>query len=210
VLWTQLVLPGMVRRRNGRIVNITSQAGVFRWPNVSAYSVSKAAVVELTENLAWEARRHGISVFSVHPGLLPNGLTETALSSAAAGSPAEAAISEWTRGERAAGRGTEPARAVELIVRLLLGPYAALSGRHLSVHDDVDELLERIDAIRVGPDAAAGRHRARRLTVIDAAIWAGFVPGRLLGGNRRDTRDNFRPDLRTDGRSTDAQGSRFV
>jgi NAD(P)-dependent dehydrogenase (short-subunit alcohol dehydrogenase family) len=110
--------------------------------------VPKAPVVKLTENLAWEARRHGISVFSVHPGLLPIGLTEAALSGAAACSPAEAAISEWTRGELAAGRGTDPARAVELIVRLLRGPYAALSGRHLSVQDDVDELLERIDEIR--------------------------------------------------------------
>jgi NAD(P)-dependent dehydrogenase (short-subunit alcohol dehydrogenase family) len=91
--------------------------------------VPKAPVVKLTENLAWEARRHGISLFSVHPGLLPIGLTEAALSGAAACSPAEAAISEWTRGELAAGRGTDPARAVELIVRLLRGPYAALSGR---------------------------------------------------------------------------------
>jgi hypothetical protein len=39
---------------------------------------------------------------------------------------------------------------VELVVRLLLGPYTALSGRHLSVHDDVDALLERIDEIRAG------------------------------------------------------------
>ncbi len=147
---TQLVLPDMVRRGSGRIVNITSQAGVFRWPNVSAYSVSKAAVVKLTENLAWEARRHGVSVYSVHPGLLPIGLTEVVLSGAPPGSPADAAIAEWTRRELAAGRGTDPACAVALVARLLLGPYAALSGRHLSVHDDLDALVERIDEIRAG------------------------------------------------------------
>src|SRR5215207_6780088 len=70
LLCTQLVLPEMVHRRRGRIVNISSHAGVFRWPLVSAYSVSKAAVAKLTENLARETHRHGVSVFSVHPGLL--------------------------------------------------------------------------------------------------------------------------------------------
>jgi len=70
LLCTQLVLPEMVHRRRGRIVNISSHAGVFRWPLVSAYSVSKAPVAKLTENLARETHRHGVSVFSVHPGLL--------------------------------------------------------------------------------------------------------------------------------------------
>ena len=77
VLATQLVLPDMVAAGRGRIINITSQAGVHRWPLASAYSVSKAAVVKLTENLALETRRHGIGVFSVHPGLLPIGISET-------------------------------------------------------------------------------------------------------------------------------------
>ena len=59
-------------RRRGRILNLTSQAGSYRWPLVSAYSVSKAAVMKLTENLAHETSRYGVSVFSVHPGLLPD------------------------------------------------------------------------------------------------------------------------------------------
>ena len=77
LLGTQLVLPSMVARRRGRIINITSQAGVHRWPLVSGYSVSKAAVTKLTENLAQETSRYGIGVFSVHPGLLPIGMSET-------------------------------------------------------------------------------------------------------------------------------------
>jgi NAD(P)-dependent dehydrogenase (short-subunit alcohol dehydrogenase family) len=66
-LCSRLVLPEMVDRGRGRIVNVTSQAGAFRWPLASAYSVSKAAVIKFTENLGVETRRHGISVFSVHP-----------------------------------------------------------------------------------------------------------------------------------------------
>ena len=77
VLASQLVLPEMVAMQRGRIINMSSEAGVHRWPLVSAYSVSKAAAAKLTENLAHETRRHGISVFSVHPGLLPVGMGET-------------------------------------------------------------------------------------------------------------------------------------
>jgi hypothetical protein len=47
----------MMTRRRGRIVNLTSHAGVFRWPWVSAYAVAKSAVIKLTENLAAEFRR---------------------------------------------------------------------------------------------------------------------------------------------------------
>ena len=79
LVYTRAALAPMVERRRGRIINITSQAGAFRWPVVSAYSVSKAATIKLTENLAIEARRHRVSIFSVHPGLLPIGLSETAL-----------------------------------------------------------------------------------------------------------------------------------
>ena len=96
-LCSQAVLPGMTARGAGRIVNITSQAGVFRWPQVSAYSVSKAAVIKFTENLAAEAGRSGVRAFSVHPGLTPIGLTERALADAAPAGSAEARMYAWVR-----------------------------------------------------------------------------------------------------------------
>lgn len=142
------VLPDMVARRRGRIVNITSHAGVFRWPGVSAYSVSKAAVVKLTENLAFETRRHGISVFGVNPGILPIGFSEAALAGDTPGDPYLGRVHAWIRRELDEGRGTDPARAVDLVVRLSSGHYDELSGRQLSVHDDLDEVLERIDDVR--------------------------------------------------------------
>lgn len=49
---TRMVLPDMIARGRGRIVNITSNAGVYRWPLVSSYVASKAALVKLTETLA--------------------------------------------------------------------------------------------------------------------------------------------------------------
>jgi NAD(P)-dependent dehydrogenase (short-subunit alcohol dehydrogenase family) len=147
LLCTRLVLPEMIARRRGRIVNVTSYAGVHRWPEVSAYAVSKAAVVKLTENLAAETREHGVSIFSVHPGLVPIGLTDPALAEAEL-TPSEARVYGWLRGELAAGRGAEPEWAARLVVQLASGRADSLSGRHLSVHDDLDTLLSRIDDIR--------------------------------------------------------------
>jgi NAD(P)-dependent dehydrogenase (short-subunit alcohol dehydrogenase family) len=148
LLFTRLVLSEMVGRRRGRIVNLSSHAGVFRWPLVSAYSVSKAAVAKFTENLARETHRHGISVFSVHPGLLPIGLAEPALATSSPPDSHEARVHAWIRQELAEGRGAEPAAAVELIIGLASGRYDELSGRQLSVHDDVDAALARIDDVR--------------------------------------------------------------
>jgi NAD(P)-dependent dehydrogenase (short-subunit alcohol dehydrogenase family) len=147
ILASQLVLPEMVARRRGRIINVTSQAGVYRWPLVSAYSVSKAAVVKLTENLAHETSRHGVSIFSVHPGLLPIGMATSVAALEATSSHVDH-IRRWTLDELAGGRGAEPDDAVELIVRLAAGDADSLSGRHISVHDDLDALLARVQEVR--------------------------------------------------------------
>jgi NAD(P)-dependent dehydrogenase (short-subunit alcohol dehydrogenase family) len=140
------VLPDMLARRQGRIINITSQAGVYRWPQVSGYSVSKAAVVKFTENLAVETRSHGVSVFSVHPGLTPIGLSES-LADAPARS-AEAKMHAWVSQQLADGHGADPSWAANLVLRLAAGHADALTGRHLSVHDNLDTLLTSIDDIR--------------------------------------------------------------
>jgi NAD(P)-dependent dehydrogenase (short-subunit alcohol dehydrogenase family) len=145
---TQLVVPEMVERRRGRVLNIASEAGVYRWPLVSAYSVSKAAVAKLSENLARETARYGVAVFSVHPGLLPIGLAETGIADDVAPDSYEGRIRSWVEHELANGGGAEPAAASALILRIAAGEVDALSGRHLSVHDDVDEMLERIDDVR--------------------------------------------------------------
>ena len=138
----------MVARQRGRIVNVTSNAGVFRWPGMSAYSVAKAAVVKFTENLAHETRRYGVEVFSVHPSILPIGFSEAVLAGDPPDEPGLARVHAWIRRELDEGRGTDPARAVELVLLLASGRYDPLSGRQLSVHDDLDAVLERIEEVR--------------------------------------------------------------
>jgi NAD(P)-dependent dehydrogenase (short-subunit alcohol dehydrogenase family) len=64
---TQCVLPGMIARKRGRIVNLASTAGKWGSRNQSAYNVSKHAVVGLTRCLALEMAPHNIGVNAICP-----------------------------------------------------------------------------------------------------------------------------------------------
>jgi NAD(P)-dependent dehydrogenase (short-subunit alcohol dehydrogenase family) len=140
------ILPGMTARRSGRIINIVSHAGVYRWPQVSAYSVSKAALIKLTENLAVETKKLGIAVFAVHPGLVTIGLTEQAMRlTAPLASPTGIG---WIRQQVEAGHAIPPELAAELVVSLASGRADLLSGRYLTVDDDVDALVARAEQIQ--------------------------------------------------------------
>ena len=147
-LGCRIVVPEMIARGGGRIVNITSNAGVFRWPLMSAYSVSKAAVVKFTENLAVECKSNGVKVFSVHPGLTPIGFAEQLRYQDPTPGSVEAQVAQWVRGELAAGRGAEPSWSADLLVRLAAGDADPLTGCHLSVHDDLDALLSEARQVR--------------------------------------------------------------
>jgi NAD(P)-dependent dehydrogenase (short-subunit alcohol dehydrogenase family) len=61
------VVPHMISRSYGRIINIASVAGKEGNPNASAYSASKAAVIGMTKSLGKELARTGISVNAVTP-----------------------------------------------------------------------------------------------------------------------------------------------
>ena len=67
-LCTKAVLPGMIERRSGRIVNLAAMAGRIGAPRLSAYSASKWGVVGFTKACAEELRPAGIPVFAVCPG----------------------------------------------------------------------------------------------------------------------------------------------
>jgi len=144
---TQLALSHMAAEGRGRIINITSYAGIYRWPLMSAYAAAKAALVKLTETLAEETRSHGVSVFSVDPGLLPIGLSEAALSGTADRQTPAGRVHRWMRDQFDAGRGADPEQAVTLILALASGKADRLSGRHLCVSDDLEALLARVDEI---------------------------------------------------------------
>jgi len=64
----RLVLPGMLTRRRGRIINVASTAGLKGYPYVSAYVAAKHGLVGLTRALALEVASKGVTVNAVCPG----------------------------------------------------------------------------------------------------------------------------------------------
>ncbi|MGH9416211.1 MAG: SDR family NAD(P)-dependent oxidoreductase [Terriglobales bacterium] len=70
------VLPAMIQRGSGRIVNVSSIGGLVPVPHMLPYTVSKFALVGLSEGLASEVRRHGVRVGCVCPFLTRTGSQE--------------------------------------------------------------------------------------------------------------------------------------
>lgn len=75
---TQLVLPGMRARRNGRIVNIGSMGGRFTLPGGGIYHATKHALEAITDALRFEVAGFGIHVVLVQPGLIRTGFSRAA------------------------------------------------------------------------------------------------------------------------------------
>jgi 3-oxoacyl-[acyl-carrier protein] reductase len=73
----QAVLPGMVRARWGRIVNISSVVGQTGNPGQANYVASKAGLIGLTKALALEVASRNITVNAVAPGFIQTAMTET-------------------------------------------------------------------------------------------------------------------------------------
>jgi NAD(P)-dependent dehydrogenase (short-subunit alcohol dehydrogenase family) len=67
---SQAVLPTMRKQRSGRIINISSGAGIFGYPGGSAYVSTKFAVEGLSESIAYELEPFGIKVILVEPGFI--------------------------------------------------------------------------------------------------------------------------------------------
>ena len=71
------VLPGMIARRRGRIVNVSSIHGMRGEANLAAHSAAKFGLIGLTQSLAREYRTFNIAVNAVCPGTVENRQDET-------------------------------------------------------------------------------------------------------------------------------------
>lgn len=68
VYFTKAVLPKMLERGYGRIINVASVAGVYGNMNMACYSATKAALIAMTQSIAKEVTDKGVLVNSVSPG----------------------------------------------------------------------------------------------------------------------------------------------
>jgi NAD(P)-dependent dehydrogenase (short-subunit alcohol dehydrogenase family) len=133
------VVPHMLTRGDGRVVNVTSYAGTRPAPYQSGYGCAKAALNSLTESLAAELGGHGIAVFGVAAGFTRTDMTDHLTTSEAG--------RRWLP-DAGAGPAVAADRTARLIASLAAGRADALSGRLLHSLDEVDALLAGIDEIR--------------------------------------------------------------
>lgn len=119
----QSVLPGMISRRQGRIINMASLSALLAPPGQTGYAASKAGVVALTHSLAKEVARLGITVNAVCPGYV-----ETEALASMTVEQRQAALMKVPM--RRFGRPEEVAE----VVRFLAGPGAAyVTGAEIKV-----------------------------------------------------------------------------
>ncbi len=72
----QPLLRGMIRRRHGRIINITSVVGHTGNPGQANYAAAKAGLAGMTRSLALEVAQRGITVNCVAPGFIDTAMTD--------------------------------------------------------------------------------------------------------------------------------------
>ena len=132
-----LVLPGMIERRSGKIINLSGGGAVDPRPNFSAYAASKAAVVRFTETLAAEVAAHGIDVNAIAPGAIDTDMLREGIAAGdAAGDEAEELRQIARQG------GQDPDRAAALAVHLASAATDGLTGRLISAQWDDWENLD--------------------------------------------------------------------
>ncbi len=130
----QAVLPGMVARGWGRIVNVASTAGQVGYAYVSAYCAAKHGVVGLTKSLALETARKGVTVNAVCPGYTETDIVRESIERVVAktGRSAEEARAEFVKSNPQA-QLVRPEQVADAVAWLCGNDTSAVTGQSISV-----------------------------------------------------------------------------
>jgi NAD(P)-dependent dehydrogenase (short-subunit alcohol dehydrogenase family) len=142
---SRAVLPGMVQRHRGRIINVASGAALGPLTYGHAYCVSKAALARLTEMITADTQAHGITAFTIDPGDV-----RTAMANYLIESEAGRTYLPWFREYMLETGGDSPDLSANLVTLLASGKADSLSGRFVRVRDDLDRMLSQAELIQKG------------------------------------------------------------
>lgn len=120
----QAVLPGMLGRGHGRIVNISSAYGLTGSYGQTNYCAAKAGVIGFTKALALETAKHGITVNAVAPGLIDTGMA----------TEIPEKIAQRILAQTPMGRMGQPAEVATLVAYLVSEEAAYITGQVMSVN----------------------------------------------------------------------------
>jgi len=130
----QAVLPQMLERAYGKIVNVASLAGKTASPSQCAYNAAKHGLVGLTRCLALETAALGISVNAICPGLVKTDMVDRLCDQRAAlegGTPEEFRATLLTR--IPSGRFLEPSEVADLAIYLASHESDGMTGQAISL-----------------------------------------------------------------------------
>jgi len=124
-LLVRAVVPGMLARGHGRIVNLASGMSMKANRDYSAYTVAKTGLMRLTEALSLSLQGSGVTAFDVAPGVVDTPMTRSM--------DMWQGFTDWT----------PPERVVEIVAAIAAGELDAWSGRFLRAGRDDLEAVRR-------------------------------------------------------------------
>jgi NAD(P)-dependent dehydrogenase (short-subunit alcohol dehydrogenase family) len=116
----QAVLPTMRKQRSGRILNLSSGAGLFGYPGGSAYVSTKFAVEGLSESIAYELEPFGIKVILIEPGFVKTNFANSMLISKKAQDPTSSYSQMMQRIAASSNELAKSGSSAELVANVIL------------------------------------------------------------------------------------------
>ena len=145
VLMVRAVLPGFIEQKHGKIIQLSGGGATNPLPRISAYAVSKAAIVRFIETLAEEVREYRIDVNALAPGALNTRMLDEIL----AVGPEKVGNAFYQRALKQKENGGAPiSRGAELAVFLASSMSDGITGKLISaVWDPWESLPEHVEEL---------------------------------------------------------------